>query len=455
MIESQKKTSVRDMTQGSIMKQVVLFALPLMLGNVFQMLYNTVDSVVVGRFVGTQALAAVGATTMVVNIMVFFFNGFATGAGVVIARYFGAKDMKKLHESIETTMAATFVLCLLFTVGGVLSVDFMLRFMATPEDVYENAKIYLQIYIAGISGLLIYNMGSGILRAVGDTKRPLYFLILTSVLNIVLDLLFVLKLKLGIAGVAYATIIAQMVSAILTMLLLTGSKDIYRLTWKDLRIDGGILGQIIAVGLPTGIQSVLTSFSNVFVQSYINSFGSDVMAGWSAYNKLDQFVFLPIQSLSMAATTFVSQNIGAGKQERADRGSYATVGLALGVTAVIVSGVYVFAGTAVSLFTSDEAVIAFGVMFLHTNSFFLLFNCINHVLAGALRGRGDSKAPMIIMLLTFVGVRQCYLYVLTHYIVNAAKWVGFGYPVGWMFCCVIEVSYYFIRWGRKKTQRLA
>lgn len=455
MIESQKKTSVRDMTQGSIMKQVVLFALPLMLGNVFQMLYNTVDSVVVGRFVGTQALAAVGATTMVVNIMVFFFNGFATGAGVVIARYFGAKDMKKLHESIETTMAATFVLCLLFTVGGVLSVDFMLRFMATPEDVYENAKIYLQIYIAGISGLLIYNMGSGILRAVGDTKRPLYFLILTSVLNIVLDLLFVLKLKLGIAGVAYATIIAQMVSAILTMLLLTGSKDIYRLTWKDLRIDGGILGQIIAVGLPTGIQSVLTSFSNVFVQSYINSFGSDVMAGWSAYNKLDQFVFLPIQSLSMAATTFVSQNIGAGKQERADRGGYATVGLALGVTAVIVSGVYVFAGTAVSLFTSDEAVIAFGVMFLHTNSFFLLFNCINHVLAGALRGRGDSKAPMIIMLLTFVGVRQCYLYVLTHYIVNAAKWVGFGYPVGWMFCCVIEVSYYFIRWGRKKTQRLA
>lgn len=455
MIESQKKTSVRDMTQGSIMKQVVLFALPLMLGNVFQMLYNTVDSVVVGRFVGTEALAAVGATTMVVNIMVFFFNGFATGAGVVIARYFGAKDMKKLHESIETTMAATFVLCLLFTVGGVLSVDFMLRFMATPEDVYENAKIYLQIYIAGISGLLIYNMGSGILRAVGDTKRPLYFLILTSVLNIVLDLLFVLKLKLGIAGVAYATIIAQMVSAILTMLLLTGSKDIYRLTWKDLRIDGGILGQIIAVGLPTGIQSVLTSFSNVFVQSYINSFGSDVMAGWSAYNKLDQFVFLPIQSLSMAATTFVSQNIGAGKQERADRGGYATVGLALGVTAVIVSGVYVFAGTAVSLFTSDEAVIAFGVMFLHTNSFFLLFNCINHVLAGALRGRGDSKAPMIIMLLTFVGVRQCYLYVLTRYIVNAAKWVGFGYPVGWMTCCVVEVSYYFIRWGRKKTQRLA
>lgn len=455
MIESQKKTSVRDMTQGSIMKQVVLFALPLMLGNVFQMLYNTVDSVVVGRFVGTQALAAVGATTMVVNIMVFFFNGFATGAGVVIARYFGAKDMKKLHESIETTMAATFVLCLLFTVGGVLSVDFMLRFMATPADVYENAKIYLQIYIAGISGLLIYNMGSGILRAVGDTKRPLYFLILTSVLNIVLDLLFVLKLKLGIAGVAYATIIAQMVSAILTMLLLTGSKDIYRLTWKDLRIDGGILGQIIAVGLPTGIQSVLTSFSNVFVQSYINSFGSDVMAGWSAYNKLDQFVFLPIQSLSMAATTFVSQNIGAGKQERADRGGYATVGLALGVTAVIVSGVYVFSRTAVSLFTSDEAVIAFGVMFLHTNSFFLLFNCINHVLAGALRGRGDSKAPMIIMLLTFVGVRQCYLYVLTHYIVNAAKWVGFGYPVGWMTCCVVEVSYYFIRWGRKKTQRLA
>ena len=208
---NQKKTTVRDMTEGSIVKQVILFALPLMLGNVFQMLYNTVDSIVVGNFVGTQALAAVGSTTMIVNMMVFFFNGFSAGAGVVIANYFGAKDMEKLHKSIETTMAATFLLSILFTIGGVAAVKPMLRFMATPEDVFGEATVYLQIYIGGISGLLIYNMGSGILRAVGDTMRPLYFLILTSVLNIILDLVFVLGLHRGIEGVAWATILSQFI----------------------------------------------------------------------------------------------------------------------------------------------------------------------------------------------------------------------------------------------------
>ncbi len=208
MAMAEKKTTTRDMTQGVIYKQLLWFALPLMLGNVFQMLYNTVDSVVVGQFVGTQALAAVGSTTMIVNMMVFFFNGFSTGAGVVIGRFFGAKDMDELHKSIETTMAATFVLSVFFSVAGVLAVKPMLRFMSTPEDVFPEATTYLRIYIGGISGLLIYNMGSGILRAVGDTTRPLYFLILTSVLNIVLDLMFVLVFHMGIAGVAYATILS-------------------------------------------------------------------------------------------------------------------------------------------------------------------------------------------------------------------------------------------------------
>ena len=334
---NQKKSTVRDMTEGSIVKQVILFALPLMLGNIFQMLYNTVDSIVVGNFVGTQALAAVGSTTMIVNMMVFFFNGFSTGAGVVIASYFGAKNMEKLHKSIETTMAATFGLSILFTMAGVAAVKPMLRFMATPEDVFGEATVYLQIYISGISGLLVYNMGSGILRAVGDTMRPLYFLIFTSVLNIVLDLVFVLGLHSGIAGVAWATILSQFVSAILILTLLSRSRDIYRLTWHDLKIDRGILGSIFAVGLPAGIQSIITAFSNVFVQSYVNFFGSACMAGWSCYNKLDQFIMLPMQSMAMAATTFVSQNIGAGKQRRADRGTIVTVSMSVGVTAVIVA----------------------------------------------------------------------------------------------------------------------
>lgn len=450
---TETKSTARDMTRGSIVKQLVLFSLPLMLGNVFQMLYNTVDSVVVGNFVGTQALAAVGSTTMIVNIMVFFFNGFSTGASVVIARRFGARDAQRLHTAIQTTMAATFLLAGFFTVFGLLMVEPMLRLMATPEDVFGEARIYLQIYIGGFSGLVIYNMCSGILRAVGDTTRPLYFLILTSVLNILLDLFFVLKLRAGIAGVAYATILSQFVSAGLTLLLLTRTRDIYRLSWKGISLDPQVLGEIVAVGLPAAIQSVITSVSNVFVQSYINAFGSECMAGWSAYNKLDQFVLLPMQSLAMAATTFVSQNIGAGQQKRAEKGTVITVSLSLGVTAVIVLLVCIFAAPAISLFTPDKAVIEFGVLFVRANFVFLLFNCVNHVLAGALRGMGDSTAPMAIMLLTFVLLRQIYLFVVTRFVANTPWLVGFGYPVGWMACCVIEVSYYFVKWGRKKPQR--
>lgn len=446
------KTTVRDMTEGSIVRQVTLFALPLMLGNIFQMLYNTVDSIVVGNFVGTQALAAVGSTTMIVNMMVFFFNGFSAGAGVVIANYFGAKDMEKLHKSIETTMAATFVLSLLFTIAGVAAVKPMLRFMATPEDVFGEATVYLQIYIGGISGLLVYNMGSGILRAVGDTMRPLYFLILTSVLNIILDLVFVLGLHRGIDGVAWATILSQFISAFLTMALLTRSRDIYRLTWHDLKIDRAILGSIFAVGLPAGIQAIITAFSNVFVQSYVNFFGSGCMAGWSCYNKLDQFIMLPMQSMAMAATTFVSQNVGAGKQRRVNRGTVITVSMAVGVTAVIVAFLCIFAAPAVGLFSPDEAVIEYGVLFIRANCFFLLFNSVNHVLAGALRGRGDSKGPMIIMLLAFVGIRQVYLYVVTHFVANTPFLVGFGYPVGWTSCCIIELAYFFLRWRKPRQE---
>ena len=438
------------MTQGSIVAQLIAFSLPLMLGNVFQMLYNTVDSVVVGNFVGTEALAAVGSTTMIVNILVFFFNGFSTGATVVIARRFGAGDRQELHTAIQTTMAATFILSVVFTVVGLLSVDPMLRFMATPDDVFDQAALYLRIYLAGFSGLVIYNMCSGILRAVGDTTRPLYFLVLTSLMNIVLDLLFVLKLNMGIDGVAYATIISQFISAGLTLALLTFSKDIYRMDWKDLHLNPKVVREIVAVGLPAGIQSIVTAVSNVFVQSYINAFQSQCMAGWAAYNKLDQFVMLPMQSLALASTTFVSQNIGAGQEKRADKGAVVSVALCLAVTGVIVLLLMLLAAPAVALFTKDDEVIRFGVLFIRANVVFLLFNCVNHVLAGAMRGRGDSTAPMVIMLLTFVVLRQIYLFVMTRYIANTPFAVGFGYPVGWMSCCVLEVCYYAARWGKKK-----
>ena len=444
------KSTAKDMTSGSIVKQVILFSLPLMLGNIFQMLYNTVDSIVVGNFVGKEALAAVGATTMIVNMLVFFFNGFSVGAGVVIARHFGARDMKRLHTAVETTMTMTFVFCVLFTIIGVAGVKPMLRFMATPDDVFADATTYLTIYFLGIAGLLIYNMGSGILRAVGDTKRPLLFLILTSVLNIILDLAFVLGLKAGIAGVAYATILSQLISAVLTLVLLTRTKDIYRLVWKDLHVDKATLGQIFRIGLPTGIQSVITAFSNTFVQAYVNSFGSDVMAGWSCYNKLDQFIMLPMQSMAMAATTFVSQNIGAGKNKRADEGTRTTVTMSIIVTACIATFLFVFSDDAIRLFSKDAAVISYGTLFIRTNVFFLLFNCVNHVLASALRGRGDSEGPMYIMLISFVLIRQIYLFIATRFFMNTPRVVGFGYPVGWFSCFVIELTYYYVRWKRPR-----
>ena len=436
------------MTRGPILKQLLMFAVPLLFGNIFQMLYNTVDSIVVGNFVGKEALAAVGSTTMIINMLVFFFNGFSVGAGVVIGQRFGAKEEKELHTAVETTMALTFVFCVLFTIIGMSYVRPMLYLMATPEDVFDNAASYLNIYFAGISGLLIYNMGSGILRAVGNTTLPLMFLVLTSILNIILDLFFVISLHMGIEGVAYATILSQFISAVLTLLLLSRTKEIYRLVWRDLRIDKTVTKLIFAVALPAGIQSVITAFSNTFVQAYINYFGSSCMAGWSCYNKLDQIVFLTTQSIAMAATSFVSQNIGAKQEERANRGTMVSLALAVS-TIVVVGGTLVLnARQAVRLFTQDESVIAFGIMFIRTNTMFVMFNGVNHVLAGALRGRGDSRGPMIIMLTGFVLLRQIYLFVLTRFISNTPRPVGFSYPVGWTICMLLELTYYYVRWGK-------
>ena len=254
---------------------------------------------------------------------------------------------------------------------------------------------------------------------------------------------------MGIAGVAYATILSQMVSAVLCMRLLRKTDEIYRFVWRDMYFDKGILLDVFSVAVPAGLQSTITAFSNVFVQSYINYFGSSCMAGWSCYNKLDQFILLPMHSVSMAATTFVSQNIGARKYRRADRGTWTAVFFTIGVTAAIAVPLFVFAAPVNRLFTSDPSVIEFAVLFIRTNVLFLVFNCVNHVLAGALRGQGDARGPMIIMLACFVVIRQIYLFVLTRFIANTPALVGFGYPVGWMTCCAIEIIYWFARWRGK------
>lgn len=443
-----------DMTSGSISRLLLAFALPLLLGNLFQQLYNTVDSLVVGNFVGTEALAAVGSTTSIINTMVSFFNGVSIGAGVIISQYYGAHDHDRLHLSIETTMAITFAGSLALTAVGVLMVPAMLRFMSTPDDVMESASVYLRIYFSGVSGLLVYNMGSGILRAVGDTKRPLMFLCFSSFLNIGLDLLFVIIFHLGIAGVGYATIIAQFLSAALILLLLTKSTDVYRFSWKDLCVKKDILKQILIVGLPTGLQQALTSFSNVFVQSYINSFGSGCMAGWSCYTKIDQFIMLPLRSMGQASTTFVSQNIGARDIPRSQKGTATALVMALIITFVSAALLWLFAPWMVRLFNKESEVVRYGVLFLRMCVFFMLFSCVNQVLAGALRGIGNAKVPMIIMLSSFVVFRQIYLLIATR-ISDTAAVVGFGYPAGWIVSAALMTAYYlFSGWEKKLPSSL-
>ena len=450
--QGEAKSTAVDMTEGFIPRQLLYFCVPLILGNFFQVLYNTVDTMVVGNFVGKEALAAVGSTNPIINIAVFCFNGISVGAGVVIGQYFGAKELKKLHISVETTMAMTFIASIFFTIAGVWLTPLMLELISTPEDVMPAASIYLKIYFAGISGLLVYNMGSGILRAVGDSKRPLYFLILSSFLNIGLDLLFVLVFGMGIAGASIATIISQFISAILVLILLSRSEDIYKLTWRDLGIDPLTLKKILAIGLPAGIQSMITAFSNSFVQAYINSYGSVVMAGWSCYNKLDQMIMLPQQSMSHATTTFVSQNIGANKVERADKGTVVAVSmmaifnLACGVLMII------FARPLVELFTNETEVIESGIHFVRAIALFFWFNGINHSLAGSMRGRGDSKGPMLIMIICFVAVRQIYLFIVTRIVTGNPMVIGLGYPVGWASCCIVELIYYRARFIKARHE---
>lgn len=442
-----------DMTTGSIWKLLLSFSVPLLIGNLFQQLYNTVDSLVVGNFVGTEALAAVGSTTCIINTMVMFFTGTSIGATVVISRHYGAHDDRKLHLAVETTMMVTFIASILFTGIGVLFTPFMLRFMSTPEDVLPSASEYLRIYFSGISGLLIYNMGSAVLRAVGDTRRPLLFLCFSSILNTVLDLIFVIVFDLGIAGVAYATILSQFISAALVLVVLTLDGGSYHLVWQDLRIDRLTFRQILSIGLPAGFQQSLTSFSNVYVQSYVNYFGSACMAGWSCYTKIDQFIFLPLQSMNQAATTFVSQNIGAQDIKRAKRGSMTAFYMSTAITIAISAILWFTAGQFVSLFNQDPSVISYGVLFIHTNSTLTFTCCATQIFSGSLRGAGDSKTPMLVMLFSYVLFRQIYLYVITQFI-NTPAVVGFGYPLGWIVCSLLT-SYFYFRGSWEKRLHLS
>lgn len=445
------KSRSMDMTEGSIVKLLIAFSIPLLMGNIFQQLYNTVDSLVVGNFVGKEALAAVGSTGPVINTLITFFGGLSLGATVIISRFFGAHDDEKLHSAIETTMALTFVSGIVCTILSICAAPWLLRFMDTPEDVMPEASTYLRIYFAGVFGLLLYNIGSGILRAVGDTKRPLYFLIFSSIMNIVLDLVFVIVFHMGIAGVAYATIISQFVSAILILILLSRTKENYRFVWKDLHINWQLVRQICSIGMPAGLQQAITSFSNVYVQSYINGFGSGCMAGWSSYSKIDMFVMLPMMSIAQAITTFASQNIGAGNLERAKKGTKTALIMSVGIAFTIAGLLWIFAPQFARMFSQEEDVAYYCVLFLRQNIFFFVSSAVTQVFSGTLRGAGNSKTPMILMLTSYVAFRQVYLFIVKQ-VCYTPSLVGFGYPAGWMVCALLTTLYYcFSGWDKKLT----
>ena len=431
-----------DMTEGVIWKQLLLFAIPLMIGNAFQQLYHTVDSIVVGNYLGTSALAAMGATSAVCNTLVNFFNGIAVGAGVVISTCFGSRNHKKLHEAVETTILFAVIVGCAVSMISVGVVPVMLRWMSVPEDVIGPASEYLRIYFLGVPMLFLYNMGSAILRAVGDTKRPLIFLVISSAMNISLDLLFVGALHWGIGGVAVATVLAEAVSAFLACRTLAKTNEAHKLVIKDLHINRACLWEIFRIGLPAGIQQGLTAFSNALVQSYINGLGSSgIMAGWSCHSKIDSFATLPAQGMGQAATTFVGQNLGAKDVKRARTGVRQAVSIGLG--ALICTSIIMGCSARffVSLFNQDPDVLHYGTMFILMMVPFRFCTAFIQILAGSLRGSGDAKGPMCIMLFSFVLCRQIYLFFVTKIAFNEFT-VGLGYPVGWVVCTILFILYY-------------
>ena len=431
-----------DMTQGSTTRHLVRFALPLLAGNLFQQLYNMVDTWVVGNFVSNEAFSAVGTVTPIINTLIGFFLGMSSGAGVVISQYYGAHRPEKVREAVHTAMLLTVIMGVVFTGVGIAMTPLMLELMKTPAEVAPDQAAYLTIYFAGIMGLLLYNMGSGILRAVGDSQRPFYFLLVSAGVNTALDLLFVLKFGMGVEGVAYATIIAQAVSAVLTIAVLIGYDGSVKLSPQKLRIHWDMLKKIVAVGIPAALQMAITAFSNVFVQGYINHFGADCMSGWTAYTKIDQLVILPVQSLSLASTTFVGQNLGVGNVERAKGGVRRALYLSFAVTAVLLVPVLTLAPDMTAFFNSKPEVVSYGALLLRLLSPFYFFFCINQIYSGALRGSGNSQVPMFIMLGSFVVFRQIYLYVMAHFISNEIVPIAMGYPAGWFVCSAVTLLYY-------------
>ncbi|MBQ5952072.1 MAG: MATE family efflux transporter [Lachnospiraceae bacterium] len=437
-----------DMTTGTIWKRILSFTLPLLVGNLFQQFYSTVDSIVVGDFVGANALGAVAATAQIINALIGLFMGFTTGAGVVISQYYGARSIESMRRAIHTAVVFSVFLSVVMTALGVCFTPWMVRAMKTPAAIAPEAVTYLRIYFAGGVGLVFYNMGASILRAVGDSRRPLYFLVLSSVLNVILDLVFVIAFRLGVAGVGYATILSQLISALAIFALLFRTQDDYGLRLSEMKIHWAMLKKIVGVGLPTGFQQSIIAFSNVFVLSYVNAFDAAATAGWGIRLRLEAFIFLPVQSISLATTTFVGQNAGAGKPDRIREGVSVSLKMSALITFVIVTVLFAFAPQVCRVFNQEPEVVGYAVLFLRWSIPFALVVCGNQIYAGALRGVGDARLPMLVMIGSYVLLRQAYLYVVTK-LTDSVIAVTLVFPLGWTVCSVIMfLIFHSKRWER-------
>lgn len=446
MFKQKSKDSL--MTEGSIIQKIILFAVPLFLGNLFQQLYNTADSLIVGNFLGSSALAAVSSSGNLIFLLVGFFNGIFVGAGVVISRYYGAKDDSRVQKSIHTTIAFGLVSGVVLTILGVFFAPKILVIMGTPEDVLPNSITYFRIYFMGSLAFVMYNALTGILQAVGDSRHPLYYLIISSIINIILDIVLITVFKMGVGSAALATIISQFVSALLCFFHLLNAQQSYRLEIKKIHFDFLMLKQIISNGLPAGVQNSIIALANVVVQSYINSFGKMAVAGSGSYAKIEGFGFLPITCFALAMTTFISQNLGAKQYDRAKKGAKFGIICSVLLAQCVGIAIYIFAPTLIGMFDQTKEVIYYGTMHARTVTLFYFLLAFSHCVAGILRGAGKSIVPMFVMMICWCIIRVTYITIAVK-IIPDIQMVYIAYPFTWSLSSIIFFIYYKkIKWEK-------
>ena len=444
-----------SLTEGSIWKSMLLFTLPIFLGNMFQQFYNTFDSWVVGRFLGDTALAAVSSSSHLIFLLVGFFNGMSMGAGVVIAQYFGARDYESLKKAIHTDVAMGLAAGTLLTVLGVVFTPTILKWMDTPADVLPQSITYFRYYFCGAIFVVMYNIFVGILHAVGDSRHPLYYLMFSTCVNVVLDLLFVGVFHLGVGAAAMATTISQGISALLCCIHLLRTTEVYRLNPGSIRFHGRSLKRIVSIGLPSGVQNSMISIANVVVQTCINGFGSAAVAGCGTYSKLEGFAFLPVVCFSQALATFVGQNIGAKQYGRVKKGVRFGVVSCLILAELIGIGAYLMAPQLIRLFNDSPAVVDFGVRHMRTICLFYFLMSFSHCMAGIFRGAGRAAIPMVTMLVCWCVIRISYITLaLPHW--PRLETVSWAYPITWVLSSIVFVfCYRFLHWLPKEQPQTA